>query len=293
VKGWGVETESTQRGDSADPANLMESALFCYASLDPHQAVTNLMSKWPKIIPPLTSEQQQISDDFMKLWHETLPKKFGVAERFNHGWVVKTAPESFRRTLEIGAGLGEHLQHEKLTPEQHSQYTALEYRENMAAELRRRYPRIQVVVGDCQERMNLPDGHFDRILAVHVLEHLPNLPAAIREMHRLCDKSKGIFQVVIPCEGSLAYTMARKLSAQRLFEKRYKQSYRWFIEREHINYPREIMDELAPYFTIVCRTFFPIPAPIVFCNLFIGMLLRPRPVVEDAQSFDVTIRCHR
>ena len=35
------------------------------------------------------------------------------------------------------------------------------------------------------------DGYFDRILAVHVLEHLPNLPAAIRECYRLCNKTKG------------------------------------------------------------------------------------------------------
>ena len=47
--------------------------------------------------------------------------------------------------------------------------------------------------------------------------------------------------VVIPCEGGLAYSLARRVSAQRIFEKRYGMSYRFFIESEHINVPREIM----------------------------------------------------
>ena len=29
-----------------------------------------MASKWPKVLPPLTQEQQRISDDFMKHWLE-------------------------------------------------------------------------------------------------------------------------------------------------------------------------------------------------------------------------------
>ncbi len=231
---------------------------------------------WPKTFPPLSEEQKRISDDFMKYWHEVLPKKYGVIDDFNHNYAIKHAPKDFRTTLEIGAGLGEHLLYEKLTPEQEENYVALELRENMAAEIRRRFPRIQVRVGDCQERLDFLDGSFDRVLAVHVLEHLPNLPAAIREMHRVCHPEHGVASIVIPCEGSLAYTMARRISAQRIFEKRYRQSYRWFIEREHINRPAEILRELDPYFSISTRSFFPIPLPFVFCNLCLGLTLKPR-----------------
>ena len=92
-------------------------------------------------------------------------------------------------------------------------YYALELRANIASRLRECFPRIQILVGDRQERHEFLDGFFDRILAIHVLEHLPNLPAALREMHRLCDKQKGVFTVVIPCEGSLAYGLGRRISA--------------------------------------------------------------------------------
>jgi ubiquinone/menaquinone biosynthesis C-methylase UbiE len=237
------------------------------------------LTKWPKTFPPLTPEQKRISDDFMKHWHEVLPKKFGIIERFNQGYAVKRAPAGFTRTLEIGAGLGEHLRFEKLTPEQEANYYALEIRENMSREIARQFPKINTITGDCQHRLDFPNGFFDRILAIHVLEHLPNLPLAIAEMHRLCDKQRGVCSVVIPCEGSVAYGLARRISAQRVFEKRYNQSYRWFIEREHINLPHEILAELAPYFTIAHRSFFPLPVPWIWPNLCIGMMLRPRSEV--------------
>lgn len=240
---------------------------------------TRTHSKWPKVFPPLTAEQQAISDDFMKYWHDVLPHKYGIVDEFNHTYVVKHAPPNFKRTLEIGAGSGEHMNYEKLTEEQTKNYVAVDIRENMVAELHRKFPAIQSVVGDCQKRMEFEDGHFDRVLAIHVLEHLPNLPDAVKEMYRLCDKKNGTLSIVIPCEGSLAYTLARRISAQRIFENRYKQSYRWFIEREHINLPEEILAELAQHFTMVSSTYFPLPLHMKFCNLCIGATFRPKQSV--------------
>jgi len=232
--------------------------------------------KWPKRIPPLTAEQARISDDFMKYWHEVLPRRFGVVDRFNHRYAVEHAPASFRRTLEIGAGLGEHLEYERLTDAQWTEYYAVDIRDNMAAEIRRRFPRVKAVVGDCQGRLDFADRFFDRIVAIHVLEHLPDLPAAIRELYRLCDRTRGTLSIVIPCEGSLAYGLARRISAQREFERRYRQSYRWFIEREHINVPEEIFEELDPYFERRSAEYFPVPLPAQFCNLCIGATYAPR-----------------
>jgi SAM-dependent methyltransferase len=231
--------------------------------------------KWPKQIPPLTAERQAIADDFMHYWHNVLPKRYSVADRFGHEYVVRTAPSNFQRTLEIGVGIGEHLAYEHLTPEQQRGYYGLDLRPNMVESLRSTYANINALVGDCQQRQAFADGYFDRIIAIHVLEHLPNLPAAVRELHRLCDGHKGVLQVVIPCEGGLAYGLARRVSAQRIFEKRYNQSYDWFIRREHINLPEEIIEELGPYFQLSRRTYFPLPLPVATCNLFIAFTARP------------------
>src|ERR1035437_483828 len=139
--------------------------------------------KWPKVLPPLTPEYQRISDDFMKLWHEEVAtrNRYGLIEKFNHEFPVRYSQPDFKTTLEIGAGLGEHLHYEKLTPEQEENYYANEYRKNMAAEIRRRYPRVQTVESDCQQPFAFADGFFDTVIAVHLLEHLPNLPVTISE----------------------------------------------------------------------------------------------------------------
>jgi SAM-dependent methyltransferase len=244
-------------------------------------------AKWPKILPPLTPEQQLINDDFMRRWHVELAGKsrYGLIEHFNHRFPVRHSRPGFRTTLEIGAGLGAHLHYERLTPEQERNYYCNEYRENMAAEIKRLHPNVQTTVGDCQQRMDFPDGFFDRYIAVHVLEHLPNLPATIREAWRLLHKERGQLLVVIPCEGSAAYTLARRISAQRIFEKTYKMSYDVFIKREHINLPHEILAELGLYFTVAARSFFPLPfLPFTFNNLVIGLSLVPRPVPLPAAS---------
>jgi ubiquinone/menaquinone biosynthesis C-methylase UbiE len=218
----------------------------------------------------------------MKHWHEVLGanKKFRLIETFNHMYSVKHAPDNFLTTLEIGAGLGEHLAYEKLTQKQKENYVALEIRENMAEKIRQRFPDVKVCVADCQQTLPYADEHFDRILAVHVLEHLPNLPATVKELYRVCNK-KGQLSVVIPCEGGALYGLARKISAQRIFEKRYQQSYKWFIEREHINTPDVIEKELTRYFHIQHTRYFPSLIPLVGANLCIGLTLKPIENVLD------------
>lgn len=235
-------------------------------------------AKWPKTFPPLTPEQKERSDRFMKMWHEELAgrPRYGLVERFNHNFPVRHSRPDFRTTLEIGAGLGEHLEYEHLTPSQEDNYYCNEYRENMAAEIRRRFPRVKTVVGDCQKRMEFPDGFFDRIMAVHVLEHLPDLPACIRELYRLVNKETGQFLIVIPTEGSPAYSTARKLSAERVWKRHFTAPYAEFYKREHINLVPEILEEIAPYFTIEARSYFPLYVPLWFCNLCIGYAFKPR-----------------
>ena len=241
--------------------------------------VSNTTTKWPKVLPALTAEQRDVYDDFMRRWHEVLPRRYGIVERFNHSYPVIQSHAGFRATIEIGAGLGEHLSYEHLSTEQERDYVAVELRENMAARLSEVHPRVQTIVGDCQGRLPFEDGSFDRYLAIHVLEHLPNLPACIAEAWRLLDNDRGQFLAVIPCEGGLAYSLARRISAQRLFERTYGMSYGPFISREHINRPHEILAELAPFFTTDSCRYFPLAfVPYVQVNICIGLAMRPRKV---------------
>jgi SAM-dependent methyltransferase len=247
------------------------------------------LTRWPKIFPPLTPQQESIRNDFVKHWSQILAQRYSGTDSFGHRYCVKHAPTQFTRTLEIGAGLGEHLRYERLNGKQESNYFALELRPNMSREIVQRFPNVQTITGDCQQPLPFADDFFERVLAIHVLEHLPNLPATIAEVFRVCNKRCGVFSVVIPCEGGFAYTLARRLSAQRVFEKRYRQPYQWFIEREHVNRPEEIFEVLKPYFKVRHRAFFPIPVPAQFCNLVIGLTLCPRstPLQQAPEALPV------
>ncbi|MBF0562258.1 MAG: methyltransferase domain-containing protein [Alphaproteobacteria bacterium] len=228
----------------------------------------------PKTFPPLTEEQRRISDDFMRHWHEILPRRYGLIERFNHGFSVRQGDiVPGCRTLEIGAGIGEHIHYEDVKAQD---YYCLELRQTMAEKIQERWPNVKVAVGDCQQRLNFDDGFFNRIVAIHVLEHLPDLPAAINEMARLLN-SEGVFHIVIPCDPGLLYGLARKISAERIFRRRYRQSYDWFIRREHINAPSEILSMLDRLFVIERREFFPFRIPLINLNLCLGLVARKRP----------------
>jgi SAM-dependent methyltransferase len=224
---------------------------------------------WPKRLPDLTDEQSRIKDEWMKYWHEILPSKYGIVEKFNHGFPVKILPKEHKAltTLEIGAGLGEHIAYENI---ENQQYSVIELRENMVEVLRKRFPAVKTYVGDIQKRNEFGDKHFDRVIAVHVLEHLPDLPSALQEIHRIL-KDDGHFTAVIPCEGGLAYSFARCISTDQIFKKKYKMSYALLMKTEHINRPIEIIEEITKYFTIVKKEFFPFKLPFVFCNLCIGL----------------------
>jgi SAM-dependent methyltransferase len=145
----------------------------------------------------------------------------------------------------------------------------------MAAEIRRRFPNVVTVTGDCQKKLPYASDFFDRVLGIHVLEHLPDLPAAIGEMHRVL-RPGGLLSVVMPCDPGLAYALARKLSAERLFKRRYRLPYGWLIRREHINSPGEILYLLRQQFQFIDRTFFPTLIPMINTNLCIGVTAKKR-----------------
>lgn len=233
----------------------------------------NTQKKWPKKLPEFTPEQKKIRSEFMEYWHEVLPAKYSIVEKFNHGFPVQERDGTGLRTLEIGAGLGEHIKYENLSDQE---YYAVELRENMAIKLAIKYPSVNIVIGDAQ---NLPfkKDYFDRVLAIHILEHLPDLPSAIQQVYRVLKKDgKSQFCAIIPVEGAFAYSFARNISARRIFENRYKQSYDWLIKSEHINLPDEIFIELKKFFNIDKIKYFPVNIPIKTINLCIGLIMKQK-----------------
>lgn len=152
--------------------------------------IDKIEKKWPKKLPEFTHEQKRIRSEFMEHWHEVLPIKYGIVEKFNHGFPVQERNSTTKmRTLEIGSGLGEHINYENLSDQE---YFAVELRGNMAKKISIKYPAVNVVIGDAQNLLFKSD-YFDRVLAIHVLEHLPDLPSAIKEVNRVMKNGNAQF----------------------------------------------------------------------------------------------------
>jgi SAM-dependent methyltransferase len=239
-------------------------------------------TRWPKVPAPLTARQREIYEDFVRYWHEVLPRRYSRIEQFNHRYPRRAWPSVSGRldTLEIGAGLGEHLEYEDL---ERQHYTCIELRPEMSARIEQRFPNVRVVTADCQERLPFDDDSFDRIIAVHVLEHLPNLPAALDELRRLL-RPEGRLGIVIPCDPGVAYEIARRVSAQRIFERRYGEPYRPFIRREHLNSPAEVVGLLQDRFTMLERRYYPLRLPATSVNLCLGIVAVPAPSPAGGQA---------
>jgi SAM-dependent methyltransferase len=232
--------------------------------------------RWPKQPPVLTAEQEQAREAFVTVWHQQLPTRYRGIERFNHGSISRLPVKTGSTTLEIGAGMGAHSKFEDLARQQ---YYCLEYRRAFCDELLKLFPADRVRQGDIEQRQPWADGFFDRIVAIHVLEHLRNLPLAVAEIRRLL-KPDGCFDAVLPCEGGLAYAVARKVSAERLFRKRFGMDYTPIIRNEHVSTLDEIVEELGRVFDVGTRRFFPLRLPIRSLNLCVAFRLVPRPVAS-------------
>lgn len=232
----------------------------------------NPRGRWPKTRPTLSPEQVRVMEDWYAFFlGGAKMAKFSAIEQFNQEYPLRSVVDHCR-TLEIGPGNGSHLEFEDL--DRHDEYVGIELRPNLSAEIERKYPKVKVVVGDCQDRIDAPDDHFDRVVAIHVLEHLSDLPRALDELRRVL-KPTGQLTIVIPCEGGLGYRLGRAVTTKRMFEKRYDMPYEWMINYDHVNTAREILGELKRKFTVTHQHYYPLRVPLVDGNLVIGMTLTP------------------
>lgn len=231
-----------------------------------------IMNTWPKKIPELTEEQIAIKKDWVAYWLNAYGKKFEYVEKFNHSYPAEIGVFPHCKTLEVGAGLGDHLKYEDFSSQE---YTALEIVPEYAKIIKDKYPQIKVINEDCQKRLPFEANYFDRILAIHVLEHLSNLPSALDEFARIL-KKEGKFIAIIPCEGGWLYSLVRQFSSKRMFERRYKQKYDWLIQSDHLSNVKEILIELNLRFDIDNATYFPLRIPTFQLNLCIGLTMENR-----------------
>ena len=225
---------------------------------------------WPKRLKPLTPEQLRIKNEWESYWLSEGMTRYSFVEKFNANFFasLKDASPPGQRILEIGPGKGNFIRN-YLQPG--DKYFVVERRQDFCNELSAHLEPGHAVCADIQQGVPLPDGSFDRIIAVHVLEHLPDLPRALTEINRLLQPA-GHLDIVIPCEGALIYSAGRKFSSERVFKKKFKCDFKPIISSDHVNTAKEVLTEVYRQFHVEVKRFFPLGIlPVVDCNLLIGL----------------------
>lgn len=187
----------------------------------------------------------------------------------SHKLVEKHCPESSRyaRVVEIGAGTGEHLQYVR---HQYDEYVitdmdpaALDVAKQKVSAHGPGKLRFEVQVGS---ELAYADHSFDRVVAVHVLEHIFPPHIALKEWARVL-KPGGLLSVLIPTDPGMAWRLGRHLGprknalAQGI-------AYDYIMAREHVNSCTNLIAILKHYFPDSVDAWWPFPIPSVDVNLF-------------------------
>lgn len=213
--------------------------------------------------------------DYIRKWSSLYEGKNydeGIAGYFltkSHEWCEAPFSESthFGRVLEVGAGTGIHIDHVR---HRFDEYLITDINAPILDRAAGRLDGLQGKVSSKSEdatALSFADESFDRVIATHVLEHLPRPHEVLREWNRVL-KPGGTLSIVLPCDPGLAWRLGRAIGARRKFV-RLGIDYDYWMAREHINAINNLVAFIRYYFPECRREFWrPLFVPSIDANLF-------------------------
>jgi ubiquinone/menaquinone biosynthesis C-methylase UbiE len=141
-------------------------------------------------------------------------------------------PDSaFPQVLEVGAGTLAHL---PFVRHRFERYIASDFDQSVLDAVKDA-PRPKGVELLKLDGSSLPfdDCSFNRLIATHVLEHVPFPHLAIQEWVRVL-KPGGVLSLILPCDPGWAWRLGRYLGPRKQAEKA-GLPYDYYMAREHIN----------------------------------------------------------
>lgn len=165
--------------------------------------------------------------------------------------------KTFDTVLEVGAGHGEHIDSVR------HQYRRWIMTDINADELQRRWDNaeakakgIEVGQADAKAMVQYEDSCADRLLASHVLEHLPNPCDVMREWSRVV-KPGGTISLVLPCDPGFAWRLGRSFGPRRANHSNGNPHYDYWMAREHVNAIQNLWTFIDYYFPDRKERWFP------------------------------------
>lgn len=150
--------------------------------------------------------------------HDLLEKPFG-------------ADTTFGQVLEVGAGTMVHMHHVR---HRFDRYLATDHNPGLIEAARKGALPKGVEVEHLEgTRLPYADASFDRVIATHVLEHIPEPHLALGEWARVV-KPGGVLSLILPCDPGLAWRFGRHFGPRRRAEAA-GLDYDYYMAREHVN----------------------------------------------------------
>lgn len=173
----------------------------------------------------------------------------------------------FGQVLEVGAGTGHHFGYVR---HEFQRYVMTDGSDEMLAIARRKYPAAQhpglQLERQDATRLGYPDASFDRLIATHVLEHIPDPVTVLAEWNRVVRKG-GVISLVLPCDPGLLWRLGRHFGPRRT-ARNAGIAYDYLMAVEHINAIYNLVAVIRHHFEDIDETWDPIRLPWPDLNLF-------------------------
>lgn len=201
--------------------------------------------------------------------------------RASHKLVEKAYAKQdfFSKVVEIGAGTGEHL---PFIRHQFNEYvlTDLDPKTLDVAKMKLTAAYGSRVKFEMQtaDRLAYADNTIDRLIAVHVLEHIYQPHLALKEWFRVL-RHGGVLSILIPTDPGIAWRLGRHLGPRKNALKQ-GIAYDYVMAREHVNACNNLIAILRHYFPKAQEAWWPTPIPSIDLNLFFAF----HSVVDKAEQ---------
>jgi len=196
-----------------------------------------------------------------------------LAGRFlqkSHFLLESTLPETdaSKTILEVGAGTGHHFAYVK---KNFSKYILTDASQDMLTIASQKYPKeVSSGLLEFDEQnataLSYPDHSVDRLIATHVLEHLPDPVSVLKEWNRVV-RPGGIISIVLPCDPGLLWRFGRHFGPRRN-AKKMGLAYDYMQAAEHINSIYNLVVFIRHHFEGLTESWYPAKIPVPDLNLF-------------------------
>lgn len=191
---------------------------------------------------------------FMKQSHRMIEKPFDSTVKFP-------------KTLEVGCGLGNHID---FVNHEYDTYFLTDMNIARIQPKLCKNAKIHISKQDAR-KLEFEDSSIDRLIAVHVLEHLHAPEEVLGEWSRVVSPG-GIISILLPTDPGLAWRFGRytrirnKMIAAGI-------EYDYWMAKEHVNPINNLLAFIRYYFDNRQETWYPARIPSMDLNLFYGVTI--------------------